>query len=68
FDAWVAAATLSGLVEQWPPGGDALGAAVAQLRWYAWDVAEPVTGWSLHLAVEDPRRDRAWAVAATDAR
>jgi hypothetical protein len=68
FDAWLTGATLAGLAEPWPPNGAALGAALAALRWYAWDAAEPMTGWSLHLAVEDPARGLAWAIAATDAR
>jgi len=68
FDAWIAGAILAGLEDTWPPDGDALGAALADLRWYAWDAAEPVTGWALHLAVEDPKRGLAWALAATDAR
>jgi|SRR5581483_9098321 len=68
FGAWWAAAALGGLLEEWPVDPDRLGAAVAGLDWYAWDAAEPPTGWRLHLAVEDPRRGRAWAVAAVDAR
>ncbi len=68
FDAWLAGATLVDLTEPWPPDPEAFAAALASLRWYAWDAAEPVTGWSLHLAIEDPRRGRAWAIAATDAR
>ncbi len=68
FDAWLAGATLLGLTEPWPPDGQAFGTALAKLRWYAWDAGEPVTGWTLHLAVEDPERGRAWAIAATDAR
>lgn len=68
FDAWLAGAALVGLLEPWPPDGEALGGALATLRWYAWDAAEPVTGWTLHLAVEDPTCGRAWAIAATDAR
>jgi hypothetical protein len=68
FDAWLAGATLAGLDDPWPPDGATLGVALGELRWYAWDAAEPVTGWALHLAVEDPRRGLAWAIAATDAR
>jgi hypothetical protein len=36
------------------------------LAWYAWDVGEPDTGWTLHLAVEHPADGLAWAVTATD--
>ena len=58
---------LADLLDDWPPEPDALGAALARLRWLAWDAAEPATGWRLQLAVEDPARGVAWAVSATDA-
>jgi len=45
---------------------DALGHAAALLQWWAWDAEEPVTGWSLRLAIHDPIDDIAWAVVATD--
>ncbi|WP_334142661.1 DUF6183 family protein [Rhabdothermincola sp.] len=67
FDAWWALASMAGLVEDWPLPPDELGAAAAELRWFAWDAWEPETGWRFHLAVEDPLEDLAWAVAATDA-
>ncbi|HEY7137814.1 MAG TPA: hypothetical protein VIB48_22355 [Acidimicrobiia bacterium] len=68
FDACLTAATLVGLDDPWPPDPGALGDAIDALGWYLWDAGEPVTGWSLHLAVEDPARGIAWALAATDAR
>ena len=34
--------------------GRSLYRAVGELRWFAWDAAEPPTGWRLHLAVEHP--------------
>jgi hypothetical protein len=67
FGAWWAAATLAGLADEWPTAPDRLGAALPSLEWFAWDLAEPATGWRFHLAVEHPDRGRAWAVAATDA-
>lgn len=67
FGAWWAAAALCGMVDDWPLDPADLGDAVAELRWYAWDADEPVTGWALHLAVDDPADGLAWAVAATDA-
>jgi hypothetical protein len=68
FGAWWAAAALTGLADDWPPAPDRLGAALPTLAWFAWDLAEPATGWRFHLAVEHADRGRAWAVAATDAR
>jgi hypothetical protein len=64
--AWWAAAGLSGLLDPWPPGPDALGDAVARLRWYAWDAGEAAPGWVLRVAVEDPGTVRAWALDALD--
>jgi hypothetical protein len=67
FGAWWAAAALCGMVDDWPIDQRDLGDAVAELRWWVWDADEPITGWALHLAVEDPADGLAWAVAATDA-
>ena len=67
FAAWWAAAAISGLLDHWPVPADELGDAAGDLRWYRWDAAEPVTGWSLRLAVEDTQRGRAWALSAVDA-
>lgn len=66
FSAWWAVAAVAGRLDDWPFRPDDLGAAAADLRWYRWADDEPATGWSLRLAVEDPRRGRAWAVRATD--
>ena len=67
FGAWWAAAALCGLLDDWPVEPARLGAAIGGLGWYAWDAAEPPTGWRLHVAVEDPKRGRAWVLAAGDA-
>lgn len=67
FSAWWALAALAGALDGWPLPPGALGRASAGLRWHEWDAGEPPTGWALHLAVEDPARGRAWAVAASDA-
>jgi hypothetical protein len=66
FSAWWAVAALAGRLDDWPFRPDDLGAAVAALRWYRWQAGSPPTGWSLRLAVEDPRRTCAWALEATD--
>jgi len=68
FGAWWAAAALCDLLDEWPVEPARLGEALGRLRWYAWDAAEPPTGWRLQIAVEDPARGRAWALAAGDAR
>ncbi|MGH9155530.1 MAG: hypothetical protein ACRD1K_06800, partial [Acidimicrobiales bacterium] len=67
FAAWWALAAVAGRLDDWPVPPAELGGAAAALGWYAWDTAEPVGGWSLHLAIEDPSRGRSWALAATDA-
>jgi hypothetical protein len=66
FSAWWAAAAVAGRLDDWPFRPDELGEAVTDLRWYRWEIDPPSGGWSLRLAVEDPRRGRAWAVDATD--
>lgn len=67
FGAWWALAALSGLLDDWPVAPEQLGEAAAELRWLLWEPASSgATGWSLHLAVEDPHDGLAWAIAATD--
>lgn len=66
FAAWWAVAAVAGLTDAWPVPPDELGQSAEQLLWYAWDAAEPETGWSLHLAIEDPAVGVAWAVTAVD--
>lgn len=66
FEAWWAAAALSGLLDDWPVPPDELGEAIDELRWYRWDRGAPVTGWHLALVVEDPDNDVAFALEAHD--
>lgn len=66
FAAWWAAASMSGV--EWPPEPAELGAAIAGLRWIAWEPRGVVEGWRLHLAVEHPGEGVAWAVSAQDRR
>ena len=66
FAAWWVIAAVAGLTDAWPVPPEELGQAAQQLRWYAWDAGEPETGWSLHLAIEDPAVGVAWAVTAVD--
>lgn len=67
FTAWWTVAALTDSLDDWPLAPDEVGELAGELRWYLWDAAEPVTGWSLRLAVEDPETGRAYALSATDA-
>jgi hypothetical protein len=64
FDAWWAAAALTGL--DWPPDPDTLGAAIDRLAWWVWDDGLPGTGWILRLAAADPTEGWTAALDATD--
>ena len=65
--AWWALTTLTGLDEHDEVDPDELGTAAEELTWLWWDAAEPDTGWSLRLAVEDTVDGLAWALNAQDA-
>lgn len=70
FGAWWVLAAIAGLTDQSPLPAARLGQALDGMSWYAWDSGEPVTGWSLRLALEahnGPRQGFAWALSATDA-
>jgi hypothetical protein len=64
FDAWWAAASLTGL--DWPPDPTALGHAIERLHWRTWDDGIPGTGWILRLAATDPVAAWTAALDATD--
>ncbi len=66
--AWWTAAVAAGVDEDWPVTSDELGADASALRWVLWDPGDVVSGWRLHLAVEDRDAGLAWAVSAVDAR
>lgn len=63
---WWALAALTGLDEDWPIAPEELGHAAAELRWVVWSDLAPSTGWTCHLAVEDPLDGLAWALTAVD--
>jgi hypothetical protein len=63
---WLLAA-LGDALDYWPVASAELGALARELRWWWWDAREPVTGWQLQLAVEDPDEGVAWAISARDA-
>jgi hypothetical protein len=67
FGAWWVLAAAAGLLDDWPVDPDELGQAAGELRWFVWDAGEPVTGWGLRVAVDDPAEGLAWAVVAQDA-
>jgi len=67
FGAWWTLAALGDLIDDWPVSPGELGALAGELRWYRWDAHEPVMGWNLQLAVEDPAELVAWAILARDA-
>ncbi len=68
FSAWWVAGALTGLLDEWPPDPDVLGARLAALEWCTWDrLGASPSGWNLRLAVSAPARGRAWAVHARDA-
>lgn len=68
YSAWWAAAAMADLLEEWPVEPGDLGRAIHELNWFVWSDLVPPTGWSLHLAIEDPSHDLAWAVSAVDAK
>ena len=67
FGAWWAAACITGLVDDWPVAGDELARACDEIKWVAWSDLFPSTGWTFHIAAEDPLDGLAWAISATDA-
>ncbi len=67
FDAWWLLAQLTDLADPWPPDPTELGRAGQALRWSWWDAGEPLLGWTVQLAVEDPVAGYAWAIGAHDA-
>jgi hypothetical protein len=66
FAAWWTAAALVDLSHDWPLSAEELGDAVDEMQWFLWDDGAHKVGWSLHLAVEDPDAELAWALTATD--
>lgn len=66
FGAWWALAALAGLLDDWPVPPADLERAAGEIRWARWHPDGAERGWSLHLAMEDPDENLAWAVAATD--
>jgi len=63
---WLVAA-LTDASDDWPLDLEKLGDLAAGLAWWWWDAHEPMTGWQLQLAVEDPTEGLAWAISARDA-
>lgn len=68
FNAWWTAAALAAVTDDWPVEPDAMGEAIDELAWFAWDTDEPPTGWRFRIAVVDPAEGMAWAAMANDQR
>lgn len=66
FEAWWTVAAATNLLDDWPVEPDLLREEAEQLRWVLWQPGHNPTGWDLHLAIEDPGDDLAWALSATD--
>lgn len=66
FEAWWTMAAATNQLDDWPVAPDDLHEAASELRWVLWRPATPITGWELHLAIEDPLDGLAWAISATD--
>lgn len=66
FNAWWAAAAVTGFDPHAVIDPEELGRAVADLRWLAWDSGGPRSGWWFRLAIEDPLDGLAWAMTASD--
>jgi hypothetical protein len=64
--AWATAAALAGFAPDDAIDDDALGAALGELRWLAWNAPDLNTGWVLRLAIADDADGLAWAVDAFD--
>ena len=67
FGAMWLLAAFGDALDDWPIPLADLGRLAGELRWWWWDAHEPVTGWQLQLAVEDPAEGLAWAISARDA-
>jgi len=66
FEAWWTVAAATNLLDDWPVDPAVLAAEAEQLRWVLWQPGHRPTGWDLHLAIEDPGDNLAWALSATD--
>jgi hypothetical protein len=64
--AWAAAGALAGFEPGERLDPEALGDAIAELRWFVWSAPDISTGWVLRLAIEDPVDGIAWALDAVD--
>lgn len=62
--AWWAVAGLADL--DWPPDPAAVGAATRAIGWHWFDDGSPDIGWSIRLAISDPKQGISWAIAAVD--
>jgi hypothetical protein len=66
FGAWGVLAALGRVPYDWAANENVLAEVAARTKWCAWGSGEPVTGWSLRLALEGPAEE-AYALTAVDA-
>jgi hypothetical protein len=68
FHAWWTVVALAGEIDRWPLPSDDVLELLDRMTWWHWDAAEPLLGWSFHLAIEDEDEGLAWAISAADSR
>ncbi len=49
-----------------PDDPSVLGEEASALRWVLWEPGEHISGWNLHIGIEDPEDGLAWILAAVD--
>ena len=66
FSAWWLATAFADALDEWPLRPNTLLAEMEELQWFTWREEDPLHGWQLQLAVEDPFNDMSWAFSARD--
>ena len=66
FSAWWLATAFADALDEWPLRPNTLLAEMEELQWFTWREKDPLHGWQLQLAVEDPFNDMSWAFSARD--
>jgi len=66
FSAWWLVTAFADALDEWPLRPNTLLAEMEELQWFTWREEDPLHGWQLQLAVEDPFNDMSWAFSARD--